>query len=71
MKSTPLVWGLEGYMEVLIIGYFLLAPDLLLFFLGFFIHTFILAFIHLYIHSSHVYGESDNSRSCFSDYRQK
>lgn len=60
--------GLEGY-GVLIIGYFRLAPDLTLFFLGFFIHASILALIHLYIHSSNVYGESDNSS--FSDYRQK
>lgn len=54
---------------MLIIGYFRLAPDLTLFFLGFFIHASILALIHLYIHSSNVYGESDNSS--FSDYRQK
>lgn len=60
--ALPWCGGKRGK-QVPFIGYFLLAPELMLFFLGFLVYSL--------IRSSNVYGESDISRTCFSDYRQK
>lgn len=52
--------GKEGY-GVVIIGYFLLTPDLMFLFLGFFVYSSIVAFIC----SSNVYGEPDINKALF------
>lgn len=49
-KNSALVWGKEGY-GVVIRGYLLWTPDLMFFFLGFFVRSSIPAFIR----SSNVY----------------